>query len=138
VHVPEALYRRWYRDGSMITTWSRQSLETVVEGQRASARLCLQTVDRLAADATEREVLRYALYLFVMRAIRKRELRFGVEELVDPADVSPAFAALAEPAGLAAQDPEAQAWVREHSDEMRDRERKLLARAQKSRRRVEA
>src|SRR5215213_6912230 len=45
-HVPEVLYRRWFRDGSMTTTW-KPTREAFLEGQSQSAKICLEIIRSL-------------------------------------------------------------------------------------------
>src|SRR3954468_3585309 len=47
VHVPEVLYWRWKREGSLTKTWRPAALETLVTGLRDSADVCLRFVSSL-------------------------------------------------------------------------------------------
>jgi hypothetical protein len=100
--VPRPLYHRWHRPGSLTADWTSGPLEPVLEGLRLQCSLALDILDRAAAGPAEREVLRFCLYLQVMRYVRRHELRLPPAEPAAPSDLSPAFtgAAPATPAGL--------------------------------------
>lgn len=97
LHVPEALYERWIRTDGLTGSWQRVSREALVEGQRASLAICLDEIDRAAADPGERALLRYALYLFTMAWTRRAELAGGFTTPLPAGDLAPAFADIAAP-----------------------------------------
>jgi hypothetical protein len=134
LHVPELLYRRWFRAGSMTTSWSVDSLTPLIEGQRASARLCLQIIDRLHASEEERQLLHYALRIFMMTWTRREELRLGGEQLIDPRELSLVFGQATAPPALASLDAELQAWLRQAQEELSSLEHSFAANASARRR----
>jgi glycosyltransferase involved in cell wall biosynthesis len=115
VRVPEILYRRWIREGSLTQTWEPREPERAFEGFTESAKVCLELVDRLDADDGEREVARFCIYAEWMSLIRHRELRHARQATpFRPESVSPVFAAFESggiPAAIDAQDADVQAWV---------------------------
>jgi hypothetical protein len=136
LHVPHVLYHRWFRDGSMTSSWNLSARAPLLEGQRASAKLCAALVEAAAVSAPERDWLHYGLYLFVMACTRRHELRLGGGQLVDPEDVWPGFAgmhaAMAPPASLAGQPAELQHWLREAAGRLRALEDQCHAQARAS------
>lgn len=132
LRVPQVLYHRWFRDGSMSTA-DPSARAPLLEGQRASARLCAATIDAAAASAPERELLHYGRYLFVMAWTRRNELRLGGGPFVDPVDICPGFvgmhAAMAPPASSAGQTAEVQHWLREAAGRLRALEDQCHAQA---------
>jgi hypothetical protein len=129
VRVPEVLYRRWFRDGSMTTQWNVASLPPLLEGQRASAVLCGQILDDVVATDAERQVLRFALYVFIMTWTRQHETRLGGDRLIDPARIAPAFAEARVPDALAAPEADMQDWLRKGHEDLLALERRFLAKA---------
>jgi hypothetical protein len=110
--IPEVLYRRWHRPGSLTGSWLPPTLSRVIEGQRRQAEVSLAIIE--AADATEgeKELMRYALYLNMITVTRRQEDRLGCHELVDPTVVSDAFAVISMPDEAGARDPEIGSWIR--------------------------
>jgi len=133
VRVPQVLYRRWFRDGSMTTTWDAGSVSPLLEGQRASAALCLQILDRVEASDEERQLLRFGLYVFIMTWTRRHELRLGGDRLLDPVEVSPAFADVHAPATLAASAADVHGWLSKGYDELLALEHAFRTNAQERR-----
>ena len=110
LHVPGAMYRRWFRDGGLTAGWGVKSTRPLREGQHESTRLCLEWIERAARGEDESSLLRHALYIFVMTWTRRDELRLRAEPM-SPAQVHPALAAAARaPACLAQADPVLRAW----------------------------
>ncbi len=129
VGVPEILYRRWMREGSMTKSWQPREMATLIEGQRESARLCLQILERYG-DPAERELTRFCVYVFHLTPIRTRELNMPRQPPVDPAVISPAFADCADyglPDSLVEQPPDFQEWVRAAYRELQRLERAQVA-----------
>lgn len=121
--VPQVLYHRWFRDGSMSASWGVSARSSLLAGQRANAARCAAIVDAAAASVQERELLHYGLYAFVMAWTRRNELRLGGAQLADPGDIYPGFAgmhaAMAPPASLADQPADVQHWLRGQAERLR-------------------
>lgn len=112
LHVPQVLYRRWLREGGVTSAWDVRSTEPLVEGQAASARLCREIIERSAADAGQREVLRHALCLFNLICTRREELRLGRQAPLDPSWIHPDFERdRAVPAAVARLPADQQQWL---------------------------
>lgn len=111
LHVPEVLYRRWIRVGSMTSLWDAQSAAPLIEGQRAGTAHCLRIIDRASSNEHDRQLLRFALYLFTMNWTRREELRLGGDHLIDPTVISPTFADQRAPESLAWQPADIQSWL---------------------------
>ncbi len=120
---PELLYRRWFRDGSLTTTWSPQTVDDLIEGQCASARACGATIDRLVPDAGQRELLHYCLALFIMNWTRQYELRLGRPQLVEPHIISRRFTWSAPPPAFHRLSLTMQGWIRHVEADLRAVER---------------
>jgi len=116
LRVPEILYRRWFRAGSMTSSWRVASPAPLIEGQQASARLCLQIIDRADASDAEKELLRFGLSIFMMLWTRREEIRLGGDHLIEPATIAPIFEDIRAPAALAMQAPDIQDWIRKTSE----------------------
>jgi hypothetical protein len=85
LRVPEVLYRRWFRAGSMTRSWEVASTDALIDGQSASARLCRAIIDDASTGASRLAVLRHALCLFYLLWTRREELRLGRDSPLDPA-----------------------------------------------------
>lgn len=111
LRYPEVLYKRWFRDGSMTASWAPQRSEDLLLGQRESARLCLEIIDRLEASGEQKALVRFCLYVFILGWTRQHEAGFA--SLIEPLAISPAFAYDGLPAGLHTLEPKVQGWVQE-------------------------
>lgn len=111
LRVSEVLYRRWQRNGSLTKTWGVKSVDSLIDGQRASGRLCLDIIDSAEASSTEKELMRFCLYIFMMTWTRREEIRLKRQELMDPHVVSPAFADMRLPGTLNTLASDEQDWV---------------------------
>jgi hypothetical protein len=111
LHVPQVLYRRWQRDGSMTRTWGVKSVEALIDGQRESGRICLDIIEDAHASPVEKEILRFSLYIMMMTWTRRSEIGLDTPELVEPSAVSPAFADIRLPETLSTLNLESRDWV---------------------------
>ena len=111
LHVPEVLYHRWQRDGSLTKKWGVQSVESLIDGQRASGRLMLHMIENADASPVEKKLMRFCLYILMMIWTRRNEIKLKEEKLMDPRVVSPAFADMRLPDTLDTLAPELQDWV---------------------------
>jgi glycosyltransferase involved in cell wall biosynthesis len=127
VRVPELLYRRWIREGSLTKTWRPQEMSQLVDGLRECARVCEAIIGELVEDADAKQVARFCLYLSLLTYLRRAERTQSEDEgAVDAAAISQSFAAFADaslPAELEAQDAEVQGWVSAAKDELKRVER---------------
>jgi hypothetical protein len=92
--VPEILYRRWERDGSITKRWSPKSHDPLIEGQRQNAKLCLDVIRRMKLTKAERELVTFCLYVSLMTLTRKYEERMKSDRLVPPEVIAESFGAL--------------------------------------------
>jgi glycosyltransferase involved in cell wall biosynthesis len=92
--VPEPLYRRWAREGSLTTTWGPQSDESLVDGQRQSAKLQLDTVRSMNLPKADEELVSFCLYVSSMTLTRHHELRLKTDGLSKPEDIFEGFGAI--------------------------------------------
>jgi len=109
--VPEVLYRRWYREGSLTADWGATSLEPVIEGQRLQAGIALDIIEAAVASPREKGLLRFCLYLRMVMFTRRQELRLGCPDLVPPHLLADAFPGDLPAEALAALEPEQAQWV---------------------------
>lgn len=91
--VPEPLYHRWARDGSLSTTWGPQNKDSLVDGQRQSAKLQLDTIRSMNLPKTQEELVTFCVYVSSMTLTRHDELRMKTDELLKPEDIFEGFAA---------------------------------------------
>jgi Flp pilus assembly protein TadD len=110
-YIPRILYRRWMREGSMTTQWQPDSREALVEGQRACTELCLGIIDGIDAGEAQKAAVRFCLYVRMMNRTRRAERRLGRDQLIQPAELSPAFEGITMPVELAQFDQPAQDMV---------------------------
>lgn len=123
-HVPEALYERWIRADGLTASWQRVTRQDLVEGQRASLAICLDTFDRAAADPGERVLLRYALYLFTLAWTRRAELAGGFAAPIPAGELAAAFADIARPPQETLPG-HVRAWLAAGEAELQSAERRL-------------
>jgi len=117
LHVPQVLYRRWFRDGSLTTTWAPKTVDALLEGQRQSVRLCLDIIARTEASEAEKELVRFCLYVFMMTYTRRNELPLRDPQLIAPAAVSAAFADTRIPPSDGELGAEVRQWIhRAHAE----------------------
>jgi glycosyltransferase involved in cell wall biosynthesis len=140
VRVPEVLYRRWIREGSLTKTWRPQEMSQLVDGLRECARVCEAIIGELVEDADAKQVARFCLYLSLMTYLRRAERTHSENEgPVDVAAISPSFAAFADanlPAELEAQDAEVQGWISTAKAELKRAEREAYLTAELRRQRA--
>jgi glycosyltransferase involved in cell wall biosynthesis len=140
VRVPEVLYRRWIREGSLTKTWRPQEMSQLVDGLRECARVCEAIIGELVEEADAKQVARFSLYLSLMTYLRRAErTRSETEGPVDAAVISPSFAAFADaslPAELEAQDAEVQGWISTANAELKRAEREAYLTAELRRQRA--
>jgi hypothetical protein len=128
-HVPEVLYWRWKREGSLTKTWRPDALETLVTGLRESAEVCLDFVTSLDLEPDDEAAVRYGIYLLWMFRLRGGETRLSADHvLLDAAQVHPAFGQMAESTAVTASQPDdVQVWIRDAEDRLE----RATARAQR-------
>jgi hypothetical protein len=114
LRVPEALYKRWdKREGGLTDGWKHLTREEVTAGLRANTATTLALIDSIPADEGEREVLRFAAYIFMLRTLAQRTRGFpGSVAPIEPRELSPAFADMRTPPALSTLSPEIQHWAR--------------------------
>ena len=105
--LPEILYRRWERDGSITKIWGPKSHDPLIDGQQQSAKLCLDVIRRMNLTQAEEELVIFSLYVSLMTLTRKYEERMKSDRLVAPEVISESFGAL----GLRANAPPVEADV---------------------------
>jgi hypothetical protein len=104
--VPEVLYRRWYREGSLTRSWGAAALDPVIDGQQRQAARGLELIARADAARWERQLLRYCLYLWIMDFTRRQELRLGHADLIPPSLISSEFPIRAPEGAIGRLDPD--------------------------------
>ncbi len=114
-HVPEVLYRRWDRAGSLTKNWRPDALETLVTGLRDSADVCLRFVSSLGLEPEDEAAVRYGIYLRWMFRMRNGEAKLSPDHtLWEPSGLLPAFGQIAESAAVFPSQPgEVQGWLRD-------------------------
>jgi glycosyltransferase involved in cell wall biosynthesis len=112
VYVPEILYRRWMREGSLTATWNPATAEELLEGQRRCIELCLAEIDAADATPAERAVARFALAVRMLIRTRTSERLLPLEALIDRAAIAPLCADLQPPGDLWMLEPALAAAVR--------------------------
>jgi hypothetical protein len=140
VRVPEVLYRRWIREGSLTKTWRPKEMSQLVDGLRECARACEAIIEELVEDADAKQVARFSLCLSLMTYLRRAE-RTQPENggPVDAAAISPSFAAFADaslPAEVETQDAEVQGWISAAKAELKRAEREAYLTAELRRQRA--
>jgi glycosyltransferase involved in cell wall biosynthesis len=103
--VPEILYRRWERDGSITKGWSPKSHDPLIEGQQQNAKLCLDVIRRMDLTKAETELVTFCLYVSLMTLTRKYEERMKSDRLVAPEVIAESFGALRLPANAPPVEP---------------------------------
>jgi hypothetical protein len=98
--VPEPLYRHWAREGSLTTTWGPQNNESLVDGQRQSAKLQLDTVRSMNLPKADEELVTFCLYVSSMTLTRHHELRLKTDELSKPEGIFEGFGAVRLPKNI--------------------------------------
>lgn len=130
VHVPEALYRRWDREGGLTKTWRPADLETLSTGLRESAEVCLRFVSSLGLAPSDEAAVRYGIYLVWMVRMRSKEANVSTDRsLWAPGQILPAFAEIAESADVVASQPDdVQMWLRDGEEQLRKATRRARRR----------
>ncbi len=115
VHVPEVLYRRWVREGSVTKTWQPTSFAALVEGLHQSAVVSVDFVRSLGMSTTDEAAVLHGIYLQWVGRLRSEEGRLSPHrELQDPARLLPALRDHAAWSVASVSQPEpAQQWLRE-------------------------
>src|SRR4051812_21312167 len=120
-HVPEVLYWRWKREGSLTKTWRPDALEKLVTGLRESADVCLGFVSSLDLGPVDEGAVRYGLYLQWMYRLRGGEARLSRDgSLLEPAQLHPAFEEIADSGHelVTSQLADVQVWVRDAEERL--------------------
>ena len=122
-HVPEVLYRRWMREGSVTKTWHPRAFESLLEGLRGSAEVCLDFVASLGLAPLDEAAVRYGMYLQWVFRLRTGEAELSRHDaLLDPGRLVPAFAEFAEiaedDAVVASQPDEVQLWLHDAAERL--------------------
>lgn len=111
VGVHELLYRRWLREDGMTVKW-RPTIEELVQGQQEQAALSLAIIDSADATETEKQLLRYGLYLNMMTEVtRQIEIRHRQPTLLDPGRISGVFAGIQMPESVLSLEREPASWI---------------------------
>jgi len=101
LHVPEVLYRRWEkREGGLTESWRKLPFEEIIAGYRANAEGALETIDGLGATFEERELLLFALHLYLTARLRRAEAQYGAGAVHPPELLHPEFAGMTVPAAV--------------------------------------
>jgi glycosyltransferase involved in cell wall biosynthesis len=112
VHVDETLYLRWdRRRGGVTDQWRKLAPETALAAHRANLEAGLHILDNASQDAAEREVLRYALALRLLKRLHRLEKCAGRPLFTTIAELHPEFAGLHPPASLGSFGPEIRKWA---------------------------
>jgi hypothetical protein len=72
IHVPETLYLRWQREGGLTDGWRRMPVERVIAGWRSDVSRVFSLIDELVSDPVDREVLKFAQTLYVLKNLGHR------------------------------------------------------------------
>jgi len=110
-HVPEILYRRWHREGSLTATWKPNCEAALVDGQQQGAARCLSIIRDLSLSQPELELVSFCLFVSMMTRTRKQELRLKSNRLVKQEVISEVFRDIQLPKNLAGFDAEIVEWV---------------------------
>ena len=62
--VPEVLYRRWHREGSLTTTWQPDREDALIDGQQQSTALCLSIINNLGLS---QQNFNFSIFVFSSR-----------------------------------------------------------------------
>jgi glycosyltransferase involved in cell wall biosynthesis len=111
LRVPEVLYRRWFREGSLTATWHPDGQDALIDGQPESAKFCLEIIKALNIPEAERQLLCFCLYIFMVSWTRRYELRLKSQRLVKPEVISEAFPTARLPNDTSSLDPKYLEWV---------------------------
>jgi len=112
LRVPEVLYKRWdKRKGGLTDSWTGFTLDQVISGYRINTRICLDILEGIPATESERSLLTFGLYFYIMSQVRAAEKNFGVTSPIKPEVLSPVFDDLRVPHCLSEFEPEIQKWV---------------------------
>ena len=98
--VPEALYRRWIREGSLTRTWKPKDQDSLVAGLKESAALCFDILRSLRLPPVEEHAVRFCIYIFMMTRMRIREAELNCDDLIKPEAISDMFPRTVLPADL--------------------------------------
>jgi glycosyltransferase involved in cell wall biosynthesis len=109
--VPEVLYRRWVREGSLTKTWDPDGQDALADGQQQSAALCLGTIQNLNLSQAEYELVKFCLFISMMTRTRRYEHRLKVGQLVKPEFISEAFRTARLPKDSSVLEPQTLNWV---------------------------
>ena len=115
VHVPEVLYRRWVREGSVTKTWQPASFTALVEGLCESALVSVNFVRALGMETTDEAAVLHGIFLHWVGRLRSGEGRLSPHsELQAPERLLPPLQGHAAWAAASASQPEhVQQWIRE-------------------------
>jgi glycosyltransferase involved in cell wall biosynthesis len=123
LRLPEVLYWRWdKRPGGLTDGWTRFTLDQIISGYRVSTRLCLVILEGLPATETERELLNFGLYLYMMAQVRQAEASLGVTTRARPEALHSDFAGLRVPEALRQLEPEMEQSARATFARLSERE----------------
>jgi hypothetical protein len=112
LHVPQTLYRRWdKREGGMTESWLGLDLDEIIEGHRVNTADALAVIDSLPVQPDERDVLMFALYVYMTARLRTAERNYGASDAHTPGTLHPRFTKIAMPPALRDLPDELRAWV---------------------------
>jgi glycosyltransferase involved in cell wall biosynthesis len=114
VHVPEILYRRWVREGSVTKTWQPTGFDALVEGLQESAVVSVGFVRSLGLSATDEAAVLHGIYLHWVGRLRSGEGRLSPHsDLQAPERLLPALQGCAAWGAAPASQPEpVRQWLR--------------------------
>ena len=90
IAVPQSLYKRWQRPGSLTRSagWQATSTKSIISGQKESINYCLSIFSEYIEDSESLRVAKYALKLFQHLFIRKQQLLIkdysDIRDEIDP------------------------------------------------------
>jgi hypothetical protein len=111
--VPEALYRRWdQRAGGLTDGWLALGVDEIVHGHRVNTESALEVIEGVDASREERDVLRFALFVYVMTRVRTAERKYDAPMRLQPEELHRAFTAMTPPPALDALPEQLRTWTR--------------------------
>jgi glycosyltransferase involved in cell wall biosynthesis len=108
----EVLYRRWdQRPGGLTDGWLTLGVDEIIAGHRVNTEYALEVIDGTHPSPEEQEVLRFALFVYVMTRVRTAERKYDAPSQLAPEQLHPAFAGVTPPSSLAKLPAELRAWT---------------------------
>ncbi|MGR9073748.1 MAG: glycosyltransferase family 2 protein [Gammaproteobacteria bacterium] len=122
------LYKRWNRNGSLTRSknWLHDDMDSFLNSQRESAKICLDIVERAAQTPGQRKIGCYCLALFFLRFTREQELRMNDLKLRNSAVISEKFSDFSLPYASDELEADVLRWVRAAEADLLFFEAKIL------------